>query len=130
LNEPARRIVSFLVVGGVGFAVDAGLLAVGISLLSLGPRVSRVISFLAAVLVTWLLNRSFTFADRASERSGGELVRYVLTSSVSACLNLGVYFLALMAWPDAELAPYVALVLGVATGLVCNFTLYRLVVFR
>jgi putative flippase GtrA len=130
LNEPARRIGSFLVVGGIGFAVDAGLLAAGISLLSLGPRVSRVISFLAAVLVTWMLNRSFTFADRASERRGGELLRYVLTSGVSACLNLGVYFLALMVWPDAGLAPYVALVLGVATGLVCNFTLYRLVVFR
>jgi putative flippase GtrA len=130
LSEPVRRFGSFLVVGGVGFVVDAGLLAIGISLLSLGPRVSRVMSFLAAVLATWLLNRSFTFADRASEQRAGELLRYVVTSGVSACLNLGGYFLALMALPDVVLAPYVALALGGAAGLVSNFTLYRLVVFR
>jgi putative flippase GtrA len=130
LNELGRRIRSFVAVGLVGFVVDAGLLAIGTTFLAMGPRVSRVISFLVAVLVTWILNRSFTFADRASGRKTSELLRYGVTSVVSACLNLGVYFLALPMLPDAAVAPYIALVFGVASGLMSNFILYRLVVFR
>ncbi|MET0743020.1 MAG: GtrA family protein [Microvirga sp.] len=130
MNELVRRIRSFVAVGLIGFVVDAGLLAVGTTLLSMGPRVSRVISFLAAVLVTWVLNRTFTFADRASRRKTGELLRYGFTSVVSAFLNLGAYFLALPMLPDNAVAPYIALVFGGASGLMSNFVLYRLVVFR
>ena len=130
MNELGRRIRSFVAVGMIGFVVDAGLLAVGTTLLSMGPRVSRVISFPAAVLVTWILNRSFTFADRVSPRKAGEFLRYGMTSVVSAGLNLGVYFLALALLPDNSLAPYIALVFSAASGLISNFILYRLVVFR
>ena len=130
MNELGRRVRSFAAVGLIGFVVDAGLLAVGTTLLSMGPRVSRVISFPAAVLVTWILNRSFTFADRVSPRKTGEFLRYGMTSVVSAGLNLGVYFLALALLPDYAVAPYIALVFSAASGLISNFILYRFVVFR
>ena len=130
MGEQTRRIGLFLLVGLVGFVVDAGLLTFGIHVMSLGPKLSRLFSFLAAVLVTWALNRSYTFADKATGRRGSELVRYAATSCISASLNLGVYWLVLEILPETAAAPYMALVLGVAAGLVSNFTLYRFVVFR
>jgi putative flippase GtrA len=129
-TDRTHRIGSFLIVGLIGFVVDAGLLTLGIHGLGFGPELSRLMSFLAAVFVTWMLNRSFTFADKATGRRGRELARYVMTSCVSALLNLGVYLIVLTVLPDRVLTPYIALVCGVGMGLISNFTLYRLVVFR
>ncbi len=53
----------FLLVGGLGFVVDAGLLQ-ALLLLGQDPLSARAASVAVAVSCTWLLHRHFTFAHR------------------------------------------------------------------
>ena len=51
----------FLIVGTIGFIVDAGLLVLLMAAAGLGHYSAHVVSFMVAVCVTWWLNPTFTF---------------------------------------------------------------------
>lgn len=97
-------LARFTVVGSVGFVVDAGIVWIlcreGVS-----PIVARIPSLATAILVTWLLNRKFTFRVR-SARSLGELCRYSGVAAGSALLNYLCYdvFIVLGVLPVAAVA--------------------------
>ena len=61
---------AFFVVGTIGFIVDAGVLAVLVHGYGQGNYSSRMVSFAVAVTVTWLLNRTFSFADGRTHNRG------------------------------------------------------------
>src|SRR3978361_592966 len=84
-----RGLVGFLTVGVCGLAVDVGVLwaleSGGVSHVA-----ARAVSLGLATVVTWLLNRSFTFG--ASERSRRhEFGRYGLVALVSQSLNYLIF---------------------------------------
>ncbi|MFC7395694.1 GtrA family protein [Chelatococcus sp. GCM10030263] len=124
------KLIGFVVAGGTGFIVDAGVLFLGINTFGLGALAARGISFTAAVITTWLINRSITFAQQRGRRGRDEIFLYILATLASGALNLGVYALVLHLVGDAGWRPFAALVLGVGAGLVSNFLLYNFVVFR
>lgn len=125
-----RRFSKFLGVGALGFLVDAGAFALLLERQDLSPYAARLVAFAVAATFTWFLNRSYTFADRRSRNRSAELGRYTLASATAGAGNLCVYALILIVagqnWPW----PYVALAAGVGAGLLVNFLLYNLVVFR
>lgn len=102
--------MSFASVGGVGFAVDAGLLMFIHETLDVNVYAARLLSFLVAVTVTWWLNRYVTFADVTSVSRIREWRRYLAVSSVGFTVNLGVFYLFVLnsemfrRWPLAALA--------------------------
>lgn len=105
----------FLLVGSFGFAVDA--VAFGaVSSVGAPDYLARALSLAAATLVTWRLNRRFTFS--ASRRAPhAEALRYAAVACCVQGFNYGL-FLALRALlPSAH--PLAALVLstGAAAGL-------------
>jgi hypothetical protein len=55
------RFARFSVIGSLGFLVDAGVLQLLITMTDLGPLLARIGSFAIAVLVTFALNRYWTF---------------------------------------------------------------------
>ena len=68
-----RRVAGFIVVGGIGFAVDAAVLTLAIRHLHASVYEARALSFTLAVLATWLLNRTFVFVTpRARGALAGE----------------------------------------------------------
>jgi putative flippase GtrA len=80
-----RRIIRFLVVGGVGFSVDAATYHL-LRDFGLVPETARLASLGWATAVTWLLNRRFTFG--ASERHAAEEgLRYLMVTCVAQGLN-------------------------------------------
>lgn len=97
-------LARFAIVGSIGFVVDAGIVWIlcreGVS-----PIVARLPSLSTAILVTWLLNRKFTFRVR-SARSIGELCRYSGVAIGSALLNYLCYdvFIVLGVVPVAAVA--------------------------
>ena len=120
-----RRVALFLAVGGLGLAVDAALF----SLLqaSGGPRpVARAASLGCATLVTFGLNRRFTFAARG--RRGGDLARYAAVTSLAQGFSYGL-FLALSAAAPA-LPALSALLAAAAAATVLSFAGQRLFTFR
>jgi putative flippase GtrA len=125
------RFLRFAIVGTLGFAVDAGVLALALHSGLAGFHAGRCLSFLAAASFTWALNRRFTFADRAASRGsrGTQWARYVAAMSAGAAVNYAVYALVL-AWAGytALIAPF-AVAAGSIAGLGVNFSAARWFVF-
>jgi putative flippase GtrA len=127
------KIFRFGAVGGAGFFVNEGALAVAKELLHLGNNAGWLFGFAVAVTFTWWGNRTFTFHEHKSEGRRGilaEWARFVATNSFGAVANFAVFKLLeyFAPWPLNN--AYVALFFGVLVGLVFNFTLSKKLVFR
>jgi putative flippase GtrA/SAM-dependent methyltransferase len=126
------QFVRFAAVGAIGFVVDAGVLTLLVATFGFGVYSARAVSFSAAVFVTWLVNRRWTFAQGAAERrvgAGAEYARYLLVQIMGALANLGVFVAVLAARPDLVRLPVVPLAVGAIAGLVVNYLGSRAWVF-
>jgi putative flippase GtrA len=128
----ARRLARFAAVGGLGFAVDGGLLALLFHGLGVDPHGARAVSFTCAVTVTWWLNRRLTFRDRRAEGAGErrEYLRYIGVQILGALANLAVYSALLATTAFFAAQPVGALAVGAVAGLAVNYSLSLLVVFQ
>jgi putative flippase GtrA len=126
------ELLRFAVVGAIGFVVDAGILTWLVSLLAWNVYAARAVSFGVAVFVTWLVNRSWTFARKgaaAVAHAGAEYARYLTVQVIGALANLGVFVAALAVWPRLVAYPVVPLAIGAVAGLLVNFVGARTWVF-
>mgnify|MGYP006271360457 CR=1 FL=1 len=120
------RIARFLTVGLVGLGVDSGLFwslyQTGVSL-----EIARALSLAIATLVTWGLNRLFTFAP--SGRSPfHELIRYLAVALVAQGFNYGLFLLLVRL--DAGAHPLLCLVTSAIATAALSFTGQSLIAFR
>jgi len=79
----------FVVVGCLGFVVDAGVVFV-LSEAGVSAVLARIPALAAAIFTTWILNRTLTFRVNAP-KSRGEVVRYIAVALSSAALNFLLY---------------------------------------
>lgn len=127
------RFLRFGLVGGAGFVVNLAALSAVHRLLHAGDDLSWFIAFIPSVTFTWWGNRVLTFADRASTGITGtaqEWARFVAANSFGAAANFATYAAMTRYAPFPLDVPELALVAGVAVGLVFNFTLSHALVFR
>ena len=123
----AARFVRFAVVGGIGFLIDAGLLALLHHGAGLDPYSSRLVSISASAFTTWRLNRSLTFG--ASDRSqASEGFRYALVAAATAGFNYLVYAGLLIAFPD--LPPVIAVIGATLAAMIFSYAGYSRLVFQ
>lgn len=123
-----QQLTHFALVGLVGFFVDAGVLLVVSRWL--GPYGGRVLSFAAAVLATWLLNRSLTFRhQRSGKPVHHELAHYALTTLGGGAVNFGCYYLLVYLLGLPALLLPMAVAAGSLAGMTVNFWLSRTFVF-
>jgi putative flippase GtrA len=121
-----RRLTSFGFVGVVGLAVDAVVLALLIGWTMLDPLLARLVSIGIALLVTWRLNRRFTFG--ASDRPMAvEGMRYGGIGMASSVINYLVYSAALLL--VAGLHPLLALAVGSGVAMAFSYFGYSRLVF-
>ena len=119
------QITRFSIVGAIGFIVDLGVFS--IVLFAIGPYGARIVSFIAAVICTWQLNRNFTF-EKKQKTSLREFIAYFASMCVGGAVNIGCFVIALRLIPENwAVGPHIALALGSITGLFVNFALARLV---
>ena len=119
------QLVRFLMVGGVSFAVDAGVLGLLVYQAGTGYIAARLISVALAVSVAFVLNARFTFLVRVAD---ARFLRYVLIQGLGAGLNFGVYSTLVLHGPLAG-RPLFSLVCGAAVATVNNFFLSRRYVY-
>jgi|GEM_PF-367657 len=124
-----KQIFSFALVGVAGFIADAGVLYALLHF-GLNPYVSRLFSFVFAVLVTWLLNRHYTFTGRKHRSLWREWLDYLLAMSFGGACNYAIYAALVASLPPSRLTPLIALAFASLAGMVVNFTAARLWVFR
>jgi len=106
----------FVIVGGIGFVVDIGVLQL---LLMAGWNAvgARAVSIPLAVFATWLLNRSFTFPDAQQGPALPSFLRYAGVSATGATVNFTVY----AALVFMGLAPLLALAVASIVALTVNY---------
>ncbi|WP_245271682.1 GtrA family protein [Rhizobium sp. IBUN] len=129
MAELPRQILGFAVAGILGFAVDLGVLLLTLQL-GFGFFVGRAMSFLAAVLVTWCINRHFTFRHHRSQEVHKEWWRYFATMSLGGLFNYLVYCLVVLTLPMLWLLPAFAVGAGSLAGMSLNFIGAKLWVFK
>ena len=61
LSSCARRIVIFLIAGGIGFLIEAISIHIGVSILGSDPQSPRFFSYPVALVWTWYVNRTYGF---------------------------------------------------------------------
>lgn len=124
LTALARQFSSFLAVGVATTILHYGVLVALVEAWAVNPVWATTAGFLAAVLLSYLLNWHYTFDERPAFRSG--LIKYYAAVSVGLALNAGTMAI-LSAW-----GLYYVLAQVIATGiaLIWNFFAARLVVFK
>jgi putative flippase GtrA len=123
----SRHFLMFVMVGGIGFSIEAVLLTAFTLVPWLNPITSRLISFPVAVSATWWLNRRLTF--KSNNHPGKEGLLYLLVQTLGVLVNLLVYGSLVAAFPVMRAYPVLALFFGSACGLVVNFSLSKKIVF-
>lgn len=123
------QFLRFGIVGTIGFITDAGVLAL---LLSDGVShyFSRMISFPIAVIVTWFLNRTWTFSGTGKAQAGRQVIRYFIIQSIGALTNFLIYLGVLSVISSTVPNAVLALAIGSAAGLIMNYIGSKQFVFQ
>ena len=86
-EKEAERFFKFLIVGTIGFIVDFGTLTFLVEVAGLMTIVANTISFSAAVLSNFTLNRYWTYPDSRSKRRRVQIIQFALVSVVGLAIN-------------------------------------------
>lgn len=123
------RFMGFIIVGGGGFIVHAGLVYLLTQIGAVAPILAWFPAFLAAVCFTWLMNRLISFRGLQQHSAKQEAARYLTVQSLGAALNFLIYAgLIALALPYLSY-PIVALACGSGAALFFNYAALRLFVF-
>jgi putative flippase GtrA len=126
-DEIGNSFFRFCLVGGVGFSADAIVLLSLIYGFGLHPLVSRMLSFIIAVALTFQLNRFWTFSPLRQTHVPSAFAAYVGIQGVGFACNLGIYACALLVF---HLLPLLCLALASAVALFVNYIGSKRLVFR
>ncbi|NPC57290.1 GtrA family protein [Caenimonas soli] len=117
----SSRFLRFVLVGAVGFVVDAGVLQGLISVAGWGPVGARAVALPLAIFATWLLNRTITFPESHGGPPLASLMRYAAVSAVGASANFIIYSLLVFASQAMAALPILPLAIASVIALVVNY---------
>lgn len=133
-----RQIIRFGVVGVINTVVDLAVLNVLIALTHTGRTgamfaVYKTIAFAAAVLNSYLMNRSWTFERATHKHHVVEGVQFLFIAILGAVVNVGSsWYVVTYAHPVMGFEkwwPSIAALVGTAFSLAFNFIGYKFWVF-
>lgn len=124
-----RELFFFAISGCLGFLVDTAVLYLLMG--SMGPYIARGLSFLSAVLFTWLFNRSVTFKGKSSNmKAGSEFASYLLLMLCGGAVNYGIYSCLISAYRIVFEHPVIGVAAGSIAGMFVNLATSKLILFR
>ncbi|MFZ6645593.1 GtrA family protein [Undibacterium sp. TJN25] len=124
VKKLSTQVLSFAVVGGIGFLIDAGVLTLLSVHFGVNVYTARVVSFALASLGTWLLNRRHTFGQAGVDNAkagSGEYLRYMSVQAAGAMINLGVFSALVVILPSLARYPVIPLAAGSGVAMFFNF---------
>jgi putative flippase GtrA len=117
----------FAVAGTVGFFVDVVVLL--LCNIVVGPHLGRLVSFTAAVVTTWLINRKHTFSDFMGSSLIQEFSRYFASCLGGGAVNILCYSALVYGLDLAFVWLPVAVAVGSLAGMSVNYLLAKHFVF-
>jgi putative flippase GtrA len=99
----ARQIPAFLIIGALGFCLDAAITVTLVGRFAVPPLLARPPAFVVVTLVNFALNRAFTFRSARTAWLGA-LARYILVCLAGLTVNYAVYAALLALAPSFGVA--------------------------
>lgn len=130
MNQAGNQFLRFCLVGCAGFVVDASIVYVATFCMYMSPYAGRVLSYVTAATVTWLLNRQFTFASVRQHGLQHEWLGYVAANAVGAFANFATYVLCVWRMEPSGMSIVIGVAAGSIVGLLFNFSASKWWVFR
>ncbi|UBU17831.1 GtrA family protein [Nonomuraea gerenzanensis] len=135
-----RELLKFVVVGGTAFLVDnAVFYGLKLTVLEPKPVTAKIIAVLVATIVSYVLNREWSFRTRGGRERRHEAALFFLVSGVGLLLSSAPLWISryvfLLETPDVslvtqEIADFVsAQVIGTLVAMVFRFWAFRKWVF-
>lgn len=90
-RKEAKRFVKFATVGAAGAVTDFAILNILIQLAGFQEWQANAVSFTAAVMQNFLLNRRWTFPESQDRHAGKQLGQFALVSLIGLALNMAVF---------------------------------------
>lgn len=134
-----KQIVRFVVVGVINTGIDFLILNVEMMLTGItsgpGMLAQNTISFGAATINSYYLNKRWTFEDNDSGKGGVKFSQFLIVSIIGISINGAVVYLATtFVHPVFGISPQlwanVAKLAATAISLVWNFLGYKFIVFK
>lgn len=135
----AYQFAKFLLVGGLNFLIDLGVLNLLIFATDISTgfyaTVFKAIAFLVAVISSFLWNKFWTFHALSVEHAGMQFTGFFAITLVGFFMNVGVFALVndaigSLAGIDPKTWASIAAAVAAIAGLVWNFLGYKFLVFR
>lgn len=123
-------LIRFLATGVLGFLIDLALSLGLTQILGVAASLARYPAFLVASLATYWLNRYWTFSGTDDRSLLVGWARYAAATSIGVLVNYAAYLTVLSALGSGMLGVAVAVSAGSLVGLIFNFLVARLWVFR
>ncbi|MEQ3492447.1 GtrA family protein [Vibrio sp. SSH13-20] len=124
------RLLTFAMVGGVGFIVDTLIFMVLFQWAGVELMMARGLAFCVAATTTWLGNRCLTFSQSTKDRAFNQWQKFMLSASISALPNFAVFKVTTLLLGTQGTTVYNALVMGILAGMVSNYLLSMHWVFQ
>lgn len=119
-----KKMVKYALVGGLNTGVDFAVFCILVYAAGMVSVWAQVLSYGAAVINSYLLNRSWTFQVKEPRRSA-ELARFIIIN----ILSFGIATAVLLGLEEWGMESAWAKIASVAFSLVVNYLGYRLWVF-
>jgi putative flippase GtrA len=126
-GSPLRHYCGFLLAGALALITDGALLEIQTRIMGLDPLLARPFAIAVAMVVSWLVNRTVTFAVEAPP-TRREFVRFAAVSWTAQAVNY-LLFASLLVMRPATPA-LLALVLASLVAMFISYFGFRYRVFR
>jgi putative flippase GtrA len=84
-----RELLKFAIVGGTTFVIDNGIwFLLKLTILESKPITAKAIAIIVAVIVSYILNREWSFRTRGGRETHHEAALFFLISGVAVVINL------------------------------------------
>jgi putative flippase GtrA len=121
LPQPLR----FVAVGSLGLATNIAVFTI-VWMLGVPSLTAGLLALVTATLLTWRLNRAFTF-DRTGRPQREEAMRYAVVTAVAQGTSYAVF--VVLALTVLVRLPQAAIVAGAAVGALISYNGHRLFAF-
>ena len=120
-----KKFIKFCVIGLLGAAIDFGLLAVLVELFQWSPLAANIVSFSAAVINNFWLNKLWTWRNQDPDYHR-QFVKFTSTSLVGLLINTWLMWLLLLAGIHYLLAKvFISIVVAFWNFSVNNFWTFK-----
>ena len=118
-------ITKFSIVGSIGFVSDLLLFFILYYIFSIEIYLSRGLSIVGAITITWYLNRIFTFQDKDSPKIQ-QWLKYLFVNLLGGIANYTVFVFLV----GLQINVLLSLILSTSVGFIFNFNLSKKFIFN